>query len=42
MRFEYRLTGAGWAKARIADGTCEAVLTASYLSNALDALLEAG
>jgi hypothetical protein len=39
--FEYRLTGAGWARASITDGANQAVMTASYLSNALDDLLEA-
>lgn len=41
MEFEYRLTGAGWAEARIADGITEAVITASYLSDALGDLLQA-
>jgi hypothetical protein len=41
MEFEYRLTGTGWAEARIADDTSHLVLTASYLSDALGDLLEA-
>jgi hypothetical protein len=41
MEFTYRLTGKGWAEARIADGTSQAVITASYLSDALGDLLEA-
>jgi hypothetical protein len=41
MEFEYRLTGKGWAEARIADDASHAVLTASYLSDALGGLLEA-
>jgi hypothetical protein len=41
VEFEYRLTGTGWAEARIADGTSEAVITASYLSDALGDLIRA-
>jgi len=39
--FSYRLTGKGWAEARIADDDSWAILTASYLSDALGDLLEA-
>jgi hypothetical protein len=41
MEFTYRLTGIGWAEARIADSTSHAVMRASYLSDALGDLLEA-
>jgi hypothetical protein len=41
MEFEYRLTGTGWAEARIGDDASHAILTASYLSDALGDLLEA-
>jgi hypothetical protein len=41
VEFEYRLTGTGWAEARIADDASHAILTASYLSDALGDLLEA-
>jgi hypothetical protein len=41
MEFTYRLTGTGWAEAQIADATSRAVITASYLSDALGDLLEA-
>jgi hypothetical protein len=41
MEFRYRLTGRGWAEARIADDASHAILTASYLSDALGDLLEA-
>jgi hypothetical protein len=39
--FSYRLTGKGWAEARIADDDSWVILTASYLSDALGDLLEA-
>ena len=35
------MTGKGWAEARIADDDSWAILTASYLSDALGDLLEA-
>jgi hypothetical protein len=41
VEFTYRLTGTGWAEARIADGTSSATITASYLGDALCDLLEA-
>lgn len=41
MEFSYRLTGTGWAEARIADEDSWATITASYLSDALGDLLEA-
>jgi hypothetical protein len=41
MEFEFRLTGAGWAEARIADDARTAIVTASYLSDALGDLLAA-
>ena len=41
MEFSYRLTGTGWSEARLSDGTTEATVTASYLSDALGVLLEA-
>jgi len=41
MEFTYRLTGKGWAEARIADESGWAAMTASYLSDALGDLLEA-
>lgn len=41
MEFSYRLTGTGWSEARIADAEGSAVLSASYLSDALGNLLEA-
>jgi hypothetical protein len=41
MEFIYRLTGAGWAEARIADASSTATVTASYLSDALRDLLRA-
>jgi hypothetical protein len=39
--FEYRLVGSGWAEARVADEHGHAVVTASYLSDALRGLIEA-
>jgi hypothetical protein len=39
MEFTYDLIGTGWAKARIAQGDDWAVLTASYISDALGNLL---
>ncbi|MDQ2853044.1 MAG: hypothetical protein M3Y49_20355 [Actinomycetota bacterium] len=41
MRFEYRLTGAGWAQGVVSDGSASVTLTASYLSDALGDLLDA-
>jgi hypothetical protein len=41
VEFTYRLTGTGWAEARIADGSSSATMTASYLEDALGVLLEA-
>jgi hypothetical protein len=41
VEFSYRLTGTGWAEARIADEESWATITASYLSDALGELLEA-
>ena len=41
MEFSYRLTGTGWAEARIADESAWATITASYLEDALGDLLEA-
>lgn len=41
MEFAYRLTGTGWAEARLADGSSMATLTASYLNDALGLLLDA-
>jgi hypothetical protein len=41
VRFDYRLVGTGWVRADIADGTTSAVLTASYLGDALGELLNA-
>ena len=40
MEFKYRLTGTGWAEARVADGASSATITASYLEDALGELLE--
>ncbi len=41
MEFSYRLTGTGWAEARIADAHGWTQLTASYLSDPLGELLTA-
>ena len=41
MEFTYRLTGAGWARARIADDIASATFTTSYLTDALGDLLGA-
>lgn len=41
VSIEYKLTGAGWAQCRVQIGDAEARLTASYLSDPLDNLLEA-
>ena len=41
MEFDYRLTGLGWAEARVSDGASTATITASYLDDALGDLLEA-
>jgi hypothetical protein len=41
VEFSYRLTGSGWAEARIADEQAWVTLPASYLSDALGVLLEA-
>jgi hypothetical protein len=39
VEFSYRLTGTGWAEARIGDGHRSVALSASYLSDALGDLL---
>lgn len=39
VRFDYRLTGAGWSKAEIRIGPVSASLSASYLDDALGELL---
>jgi hypothetical protein len=39
--FIYRLTGTGWAEARVSAGHSSATITASYLQDALGVLLEA-
>lgn len=41
VEFAYRLTGTGWAEARLSDGSASATITASYLGDALGVLLEA-
>jgi hypothetical protein len=41
MEFSYRLVGTGWAEARIADDRSHAILTPSYLTDALGDLLAA-
>lgn len=41
VEFSYRLTGTGWAEARVEDDTSWATITASYLGDALGDLLEA-
>lgn len=41
FEFDYKLTGSGWSEARIADDDGHAIVTASYLSDALRSLLEA-
>jgi hypothetical protein len=41
VEFTYWLTGAGWARARIADDDASATFTASYLTDALGDLLGA-
>lgn len=41
MEFTYRVTGTGWAEARVADPESWATVRASYLSDALGDLLEA-
>ena len=41
VEFTYRLTGTGWAEARIADGQVTATITASYVGDALGELLGA-
>lgn len=41
FEFAYRLTGPGWSEARIADEHGDAIVTASYLSDALRCLVEA-
>jgi hypothetical protein len=41
VEFTYRLTGAGWAEARVSDGSFSATIPASYLEDALGVLLEA-
>lgn len=40
MEFTYRLTGTGWAEARVSDQSSSATVTASYLEDALGVLLE--
>src|SRR4051794_38082323 len=39
--FAYRLTGTGWAQARVSDASSSVTITASYLTDALGVLLEA-
>lgn len=39
MEFSFRLTGTGWAEARVAHGTEWATIPASYLSDALGEVL---
>ena len=41
MEFTYRLTGAGWSEARLADGSSSVTLAASYVGDALGGLLKA-
>jgi hypothetical protein len=41
FEFGYRLTGAGWSEARVADERSHVIVTASYLSDALRSLIEA-
>jgi hypothetical protein len=41
VEFFYRLTGAGWAQAQLRDESATATLTASYINDALELLLEA-
>lgn len=41
FEFDYKLTGSGWSEARIADDDRHAIITASYLSDALRFFLEA-
>ncbi len=41
FEFDYKLTGSGWSSMRIADGDNHAIITASYLSDALRFFLEA-
>jgi hypothetical protein len=41
IEFDYRLLGAGWSEARIADERSHAELTASYLGDALRELIGA-
>lgn len=41
FEFSYRLTGTGWAEARVADDQSHVIVTASYLSDALRSLIEA-
>lgn len=36
---DYRLTGTGWARCEVSDGTASSVITASYLSDALGDLV---
>jgi len=39
--FDYELEGAGWSRARVTDGASCALMTASYLSDALKNILDA-
>lgn len=41
FEFDYKLTGSGWSEARIADDDSHAIVTASYLSDALRSLVDA-
>jgi hypothetical protein len=41
VEFEYRLTGAGWSKARFSIGASPVQLSASYLDDALGDLVDA-
>lgn len=41
FEFEYKLTGTSWSEARVADEAGHAIVTASYLSDALRSLVEA-
>jgi hypothetical protein len=41
VEFTYRLTGTGWSEGRLEDGHASVTVTASYLSDALGALLQA-
>ena len=41
VKVSYRLTGTGWAEARVADGSASVTITAPNLEDALGVLLEA-